>query len=148
MSRVEVDQLTAWLWCLRTPIVQAYAIREREGFNLVDTTTAGEEDEILAALAGIAGQTARVHEVLLTHGHADHTGAAAGLRTRTGARIVASRDEAPVIAGERPAPARRGSPTGRCRCSSRSRRTCPTRRRRFPAASWIRATGSDGNTTR
>jgi hypothetical protein len=37
--------------CLRTPIVQAYAIREREGFNLVDTTTAGKEDEILAALS-------------------------------------------------------------------------------------------------
>jgi hypothetical protein len=39
---VEVDQLTEWLWCLRTPIVQAYAIRDRDGFNLVDTTTAGQ----------------------------------------------------------------------------------------------------------
>ena len=57
-SRVEVDRLTEWLWCLRTPIVQAYAVREREGFNLVDTTTAGQEDEILAALAEIAGQVA------------------------------------------------------------------------------------------
>jgi glyoxylase-like metal-dependent hydrolase (beta-lactamase superfamily II) len=88
---VEVDQPTEWLWCLRTPIVQAYAIREREGFDLVDTTTAGKEDEILAALAKIAGEPARVHEVLLTHGHDDHTGAAASLRARTGALIVASR---------------------------------------------------------
>jgi glyoxylase-like metal-dependent hydrolase (beta-lactamase superfamily II) len=104
VRRVEVEQLTEWLWCLRTPIVQAYAIREREAFNLVDTTTAGQEDEILAALAEIAGQPARVHEVLLTHGHDDHTGAAAGLRARTGARLVASRAEAEVIARERPAP--------------------------------------------
>jgi glyoxylase-like metal-dependent hydrolase (beta-lactamase superfamily II) len=104
VSGVEVEQLTDWLWCLRTPIVQAYAIREREGFNLVDTTTAGQEEEILAALAEITGQPARVHGVLLTHGHDDHIGAAAGLRARTGARLVASRDEAGVIARERPAP--------------------------------------------
>ena len=104
MSRVEVEQLTAWLWCLRTPIVQAYALRERDGFNLVDTTTAGQEDEILAALAEIAGQPPRIREVLLTHGHDDHIGAAAGLRARTGARLVASCDEAGVIARERPAP--------------------------------------------
>jgi glyoxylase-like metal-dependent hydrolase (beta-lactamase superfamily II) len=101
---MEIEQLTDWLWCLRTPIVQAYAIREREGFNLVDTTTAGQEEEILAALAEIAGQPTRGHEILLTHGHDDHTGAAAGLRARTGARLVASRDGAGVIACERPAP--------------------------------------------
>jgi glyoxylase-like metal-dependent hydrolase (beta-lactamase superfamily II) len=101
---MEVERLTEWLWCLRTELVQAYAIRERDGFNLVDTTTAGREDEILAALAGIGGRPAPLHEVLLTHGHDDHTGAAAGLRDRTGARLVASRGEAGVIARERPAP--------------------------------------------
>jgi glyoxylase-like metal-dependent hydrolase (beta-lactamase superfamily II) len=103
---VEIERLTDWLWCLRTPIVQAYAVRERDGFNLVDTTTAGQEAAILAALAEIDGQPVdgvRVHEVLLTHGHDDHTGSAAALAARTGARVVASREEASVIAGERAA---------------------------------------------
>jgi hypothetical protein len=45
---MDVEQLTEWLWCLRTPIVQAYAVRERDGFNLVDSLTAGEELAILS----------------------------------------------------------------------------------------------------
>jgi glyoxylase-like metal-dependent hydrolase (beta-lactamase superfamily II) len=104
---MDVEQLTEWLWCLRTPIVQAYAVRERDGFNLVDSLTAGEELAILSALAEIDRRPpgdVRVHEVLLTHGHDDHTGSAAALVARTGARVVAARDEAGVIAGERPAP--------------------------------------------
>jgi glyoxylase-like metal-dependent hydrolase (beta-lactamase superfamily II) len=103
---MEVEPLTDWLWCLRTPIVQAYAVRERAGFNLVDTTTAGQETAILAALARIDGQPVdrvRVHEVLLTHGHDDHTGSAAALAARTGALLVAAREEASVIAAERAA---------------------------------------------
>jgi glyoxylase-like metal-dependent hydrolase (beta-lactamase superfamily II) len=101
---MELEQVTDWLWCLRTPIVQAYAVRERDGFNLVDTTTAGQDAPILEALASIDGQAVeevRIHEVLLTHGHDDHTGAAAALAAETRARIVAPRDEAAVIAGER-----------------------------------------------
>jgi glyoxylase-like metal-dependent hydrolase (beta-lactamase superfamily II) len=104
---MDVEQLTEWLWCLRTPIVQAYAVRERDGVNLVDSLTAGEELAILSALAEIDRRPpgdVRVHEVLLTHGHDDHTGSAAALVARTGARVVAARDEAGVIAGERPAP--------------------------------------------
>jgi glyoxylase-like metal-dependent hydrolase (beta-lactamase superfamily II) len=87
-------------------LVAADALREGDGFNLIDTTTAGEELAILAALAEIEGRPVdevRVHEVLLTHGHDDHTGSAAALMARTGARVVASRDEADVIAGKRAA---------------------------------------------
>jgi glyoxylase-like metal-dependent hydrolase (beta-lactamase superfamily II) len=105
---MDVERVTEWLWCLRTPIVQAYAVREREGFNLIDTLTAGEEVAILSALARIDGRAredVRLHEVLLTHGHDDHTGSAAALVGRTGARVAAARDEAGVIAGEAAGPA-------------------------------------------
>ena len=51
--------------------MQAYAVRERDGFNLIDTSTADQHD--------------------------DHTGSAAALLARTGARVVAPRDDAPVI---------------------------------------------------
>jgi glyoxylase-like metal-dependent hydrolase (beta-lactamase superfamily II) len=79
---MQLEPLTDWLWCLRTPIVQAYAVRERDGFNLIDTTTADNDTAILRALAGIDGRAAddvRVYEVLITHGHDDHTGSAAAL---------------------------------------------------------------------
>jgi glyoxylase-like metal-dependent hydrolase (beta-lactamase superfamily II) len=104
---MQLEPLTDWLWCLRTPIVQAYAVRERDGFNLIDTTTAGNDTAILDALAGIDGRAAddvRVYEMLLTHGHDDHTGSAAALAARTGARIVVPRIEAPVVAGEQQPP--------------------------------------------
>jgi glyoxylase-like metal-dependent hydrolase (beta-lactamase superfamily II) len=101
---LELDQVTDWLWCLRTPIVQAYAVRERDGFNLIDTSTAGQDAAILAALAEIDGE-GRVHEVLLTHAHDDHTGSAAALVDRTGARVIAPRDDAPVMRRERQGPA-------------------------------------------
>lgn len=104
---MDLERLTDWLWCLRTPIVQAYAVRERDGFNLIDTTTAGHETAILDALAGIderATAEVQIDEILLTHGHDDHTGSAAALAARTGARIIAPRIDGPVIAGERQAP--------------------------------------------
>jgi hypothetical protein len=55
---MELEQLAGWLWCLRTPIVQAYAVRERDGFNLIDTSTAGQDDAILAALATLDAEVA------------------------------------------------------------------------------------------
>jgi len=41
--------------------------------------------------------------VLLTHGHDDHTGSAAALADRAGARVLGPTADAPVIEGERPA---------------------------------------------
>ena len=79
---MELDPILDWLWCLRTPIVQAYAVRERDGFNLIDASTAGQDAAILETLARIDGRTiddVRVYELLLTHGHDDHTGSAAAL---------------------------------------------------------------------
>ena len=105
---MELDPILDWLWCLRTPIVQAYAVRERDGFNLIDASTAGQDAAILETLARIDGRTiddVRVYELLLTHGHDDHTGSAAALAAWARAEVIASRDEAPVIAGEQPGPA-------------------------------------------
>lgn len=101
-------RITDWLWCLRTPLVQAYAIRHRDGFNLIDTGIADGEEAILRSLASIeqsALEDVRVYEILLTHGHDDHTGAAAALAKRTGARVLSSAVDAPVIEGEQPAAA-------------------------------------------
>ncbi|MGZ6572237.1 MAG: MBL fold metallo-hydrolase [Solirubrobacteraceae bacterium] len=101
---MDVEQLTEWLWCLRTPVVQAYAVRDREGFDLIDTSTAGQEDAILDALASVAGGDAQIFDLLVTHGHDDHTGSAAALADRTGARVLGPSVDAPVIEGERGAP--------------------------------------------
>jgi hypothetical protein len=56
---MELDQLTDWLWCLRTDFVHAYAVREGDGFCLIDTSTAGNEEAILGLLGDLAGPLGR-----------------------------------------------------------------------------------------
>ena len=104
IALVELERINDWLWCLRTPIVQAYAVRERDGFNLIDTCTAGKDGAILEVLAHVDRQAGPVpiYEILLTHCHDDHIGSAAALAERTGARVIAARDEAPTISGDLP----------------------------------------------
>lgn len=105
--RLEIDELTDWLWCLRAGAVQSYAVREREGFNLIDALVADQEDAILAALASIRGCAAddvHVYELALTHAHVDHCGSAAGLVERAGARVAAPAREAAVVEGEESLP--------------------------------------------
>ncbi|HEX5194125.1 MAG TPA: MBL fold metallo-hydrolase [Solirubrobacteraceae bacterium] len=104
---MRLEQLTGWLWSLRTDLVQAYAVWEGDGFCLIDTSTAGNETIILELLGGIVGcgpEEVTIHEIFLTHGHIDHTGSAAALVDRTGARVIAPIGDAPVIRAERSAP--------------------------------------------
>lgn len=107
---MELERLTDWLWCLRTPVVQAYAVQHRDGVALIDTSTAGQAEAITSLLAQALGEPRReipVHEIFLTHGHPDHTGSAAALAERTGARLLGPRLEADIIAGRRAADAPR-----------------------------------------
>ena len=107
IGRMDVEQITDWLWCLRTPLVQAYAVRHSDGFHLIDTSTAGHDGAILDALGSVAGSTGRdvaIRDVLLSHGHDDHTGSAAALAERSGARILGPTGDASVIEGDSAAP--------------------------------------------
>jgi glyoxylase-like metal-dependent hydrolase (beta-lactamase superfamily II) len=101
-SDVAVERLRDWLYCLRTPMVQAYAIVQSDGFVLVDSGIAGYEQAYLEALAEVAGtpvKDVRITEILLTHGHDDHTGSAAALVSLTGARVRGPALDAKVIEG-------------------------------------------------
>lgn len=86
---MDVDRLTDWLICLRTPIVRAYAVRHDDGVSLIDTNLAGTGNALLAALAAELGAPTRVHSILVTHAHGDHYGSASDLVSATGARLLA-----------------------------------------------------------
>jgi glyoxylase-like metal-dependent hydrolase (beta-lactamase superfamily II) len=106
-ATMHLDPIRPGLWCLRTDLVQAYAVRHGEGFNLIDASTAGSEEAILSCLATIdrtAPDAVQLNDIVITHGHDDHSGAAAGLARRTGARILASATDAPVIEGRKVQP--------------------------------------------
>ena len=71
----DVTQLT------RFHFVNAFLVREVDGFTLVDTTTGGGADALIAT-AHEAGSPIR--RIALTHGHGDHVGSLDALRERLG----------------------------------------------------------------
>ena len=80
-----------------------YIVSDGEGTMVVDPSCSA--DKILAALG-----ERKLDAIVLTHSHFDHTGAAAELREATGAPVIASAIDAPLIED----PATRISPPGAC----------------------------------
>jgi glyoxylase-like metal-dependent hydrolase (beta-lactamase superfamily II) len=83
----------------RFHFVNAYLVREDDGFTLVDTTTGGAAD----ALAGAALEAgAPIRRIALTHGHGDHVGSLDALAERLGdsVEVLMPELDARIHAGE------------------------------------------------
>lgn len=78
-------------------VVNAYAVRVKSGFALIDTGPPGADAAILDAVGRLADAVA-VQQVVLTHSHKDHAGSAAAVVARTGATVCAGVADAPVMA--------------------------------------------------
>jgi glyoxylase-like metal-dependent hydrolase (beta-lactamase superfamily II) len=84
----------------RLRFVNAYLVREDDGFTLVDTTTGGGAGALLTA-AGDAG--APIRRIALTHGHSDHAGSLDALKERLGdsVEVLIPELDARILEGER-----------------------------------------------
>jgi glyoxylase-like metal-dependent hydrolase (beta-lactamase superfamily II) len=74
----------------RAHFVNAFLVREDDGFTLVDTGLGGAAEELVRIAGDSGGELTRI---ALTHGHQDHAGSVDGLRERLG-------DGVPVLLGE------------------------------------------------
>ncbi len=85
-------KLTKW------NLMNAYLVREDDGFTLIDTTMNAAGDLIAAATA--AG--AAIKRIALTHGHLDHAGSVDALRAKLGAEVplLVPELDAHVLAGD------------------------------------------------
>ena len=84
----------------RYGFVNAYLVREDDGFTLVDTTMPRTGDALIAAAAA-AG--APIRRIALTHGHGDHVGSVGELRDKLGAdvEVLLPELDARILAGEK-----------------------------------------------
>ena len=65
----------------RYRFVNAYLVREDDGFTLVDTTLGGGADDLIGAAQAAGGE---IRRIALTHGHGDHVGSVEALKQKLG----------------------------------------------------------------
>ena len=82
MSTTQVNenliQINRWRF------VNAFLVREDDGFTLVDTTVGGGADELIGAARSAGGEIKRI---ALTHGHGDHVGSLDALKQKLGESV-------------------------------------------------------------
>jgi glyoxylase-like metal-dependent hydrolase (beta-lactamase superfamily II) len=98
MSTKQVNQnliqLTRWRF------VNAFLVREDDGFTLVDTTVGGGADELIQAARNAGGE---IRRIALTHGHGDHVGSLDALKQKLGdsVEVLMPQLDARILAGEK-----------------------------------------------
>jgi glyoxylase-like metal-dependent hydrolase (beta-lactamase superfamily II) len=89
-----LTQLTRWRF------VNAFLVREEDGFTLVDTTLGGGAEALIAAAEKAGGA---IQRIALTHGHGDHVGSLDALKKRLGGSVEVLMPglDARILAGEK-----------------------------------------------
>ena len=87
-----------------TKMVNSFIIDGDDGVVLIDTGLPKKQGAIIHALGSIGRRIDEVVAIVLTHAHSDHSGGAAALQRESGAAVIASELDAPVVRGDQPIP--------------------------------------------
>ena len=105
-----IEPVAEGVWMVRLPlpwslaIVNVYLLEQRDGLLLIDCGIKSDESlEVLSqALASLGKTFEDIRQIAVTHMHADHVGAAAEVRKRSGAPVLMERTEAKLIEPREP----------------------------------------------
>jgi glyoxylase-like metal-dependent hydrolase (beta-lactamase superfamily II) len=81
---------------------RSYLVEGDGGLALVDTSSSDVAAKILDAIAAIGRRPDELRAIVATHYHYDHTGNAAALVERTGARLCVHEADVPYVDGTTP----------------------------------------------
>jgi glyoxylase-like metal-dependent hydrolase (beta-lactamase superfamily II) len=74
-------------------VAHVYVLISEEGLTLIDSGTPGETAKIAAQIEKAGYELSDVRAIVVTHAHSDHTGTLTELVRRSGAQVLAHRDE-------------------------------------------------------
>ena len=92
-------EITPNLAIIEPLISNAYLVGDSDCWVLVDALTPGNERRIVRAAEARFGRGCAPRAIVVTHGHFDHVGSAAGLADRWGVRVHAASAELPYLDG-------------------------------------------------
>ncbi len=92
------------LFLLRFPVGNAYLWMGNEALTLIDCGLPGSGADIANAIRQLGHHPADVSQLILTHFHVDHAGAAHEVTSWGKARVLAHRADAPFVTGRRSGP--------------------------------------------
>src|SRR3712207_9284971 len=81
---------------------RVYAIEDPDALTLIDAGLSFAPARIIRQLAAAGYAPGDVRRILVTHAHPDHVGGLPKLKALTGAEVIASAEEQPVIEGRAP----------------------------------------------
>lgn len=81
---------------------RVYLITDPDGLTIVDASLPHAPYQIIRQLRAIGREPAEVRRILVTHAHPDHIGGLRKLQELTGAQVISSAQERPVIEGRMP----------------------------------------------
>lgn len=109
VGEVDVEELVTGLFRVRIPTTRAHLLNcylwlGTDAVTVFDTGWADSAPVLVKALRQLDRKTSDVGRIVLSHFHDDHVGSAAEVAGWSSSTVVAGREDAPFIRGERPGP--------------------------------------------